>query len=523
MIIDSRAIAHGSTLHGDLCIVGGGAAGIAIAREFLNHHWRVVLLESGETKPRHANQSLNRAEITGLPYPSLEVCRRRVLGGSTTIWGGWCRPLDVIDFEQRDWVPYSGWPFKRSDLQSQYARACVVCKAAENGSDRESADLPNSQTLLSSVQNHFEDILFHVAGTRFGETYVAALKEARNIELMLHANALEIQTDDTCRMVISIRAATLAGNQFNVCARNFVLAGGGIENPRLLLVSRRVQSSGVGNENGLVGRFFADHLHFKLRNVSLRGRRLPDFYREHTTENGVFRGGMSVTDNTRRQDRLLGFAITIHNANDPHDFVYPPFNNVGYASLYALVKALRDKEVPERFGHHIVTLMRHLDNAAILSFKKVVKPRWRTLAIGCRAEQSPNPNSRVLLDEERDVFGVNKVRLDWRLTAKDRESIARSRQLLEKEWIFPGGQTTVRGKEEQRPEIAAAAHHMGTTRMHRDPKQGVVDEMCRVHGVRNLYIAGGSVFPTTGWAPPTLTVVALSLRLADFLKQNSSI
>jgi choline dehydrogenase-like flavoprotein len=521
MIVDSRTIAPGTVLRADLCIVGAGAAGIAIAREFVNHPWRVFLLESGGTRFRYETQSLNKGDVTGHRYPSLEACRRRVLGGSTTIWGGWCRPLDEIDFEERAWLPYSGWPFTRNHLKAQYARACAVCKAGKNHADRESAKLPNSGQLLNPVQNNFEDILFHVAGTRFGETYWAELEGARNLDLMLHANGLEILMDRSCREALSVRVATLAGNHFSVSARNFVLAAGGIENPRILLTSREMRPSGVGNENDLVGRFFADHMHLKLRSVVLNGRQVPNFYQLRKIGEEVFRGGMSLTEETRRRDKLLGFAITIHNADDPHDVVYPPFSNAGYASLRALAKALMRGELPDRFGFHVSTMIRHLDNAAALSFRKLIKPRWRALVIGCRAEQSPNPDSRIVLQHEKDAFGVNKVRLDWRLTAQDEESLRRARQILDNEWNFPGKDTRkAHAAEDLATDITAAAHHMGTTRMHRDPKLGVVDENCRVHGIHNLYIAGSSVFPTTGWAPPTLTVVALALRLADSLKQS---
>ncbi len=523
MIVDSRTIPSGTVIRADLCIMGGGAAGIAIAREFVNHPWRVLLLESGGTRLRHENQSLNRGNVTGHRYPSLEACRRRVLGGSTTIWGGWCRPLDEIDFEERDWLPNSGWPFNRNHLKAQYARACAVCKAGAHGVDRESAGLQHSGQLLNPAQNNFEDILFHVAGTRFGETYWGELERARNLDLMLHASGTEILMDRNCQEAHSLRVATLAGNRFTVSARNFVLAAGGIENPRILLASRHMRPSGVGNENDVVGRFFADHLHLKLRSVVLNGRPVPDFYLTRKIGDAVFRGGMSLTEEARRRDKMLGFAVTIHNADDPHDVVYPPFSNAGYGSLHVLAKSLMRRELPDRFGYHLKTVIRHLDNAAALSFRKLIKPRWRALLIGCRAEQSPNPDSRIVLEHEKDVFGMNKVRLDWRLTKQDEESLSRAQQILDNDWDFPGKDPHTTGAaDEHATDITAAAHHMGTTRMHRDPKRGVVDEQCRVHGTRNLYIAGSSVFPTTGWAPPTLTVVALALRLADHLKQSQS-
>jgi choline dehydrogenase-like flavoprotein len=235
------------------------------------------------------------------------------------------------------------------------------------------------------------------------------------------------------------------------------------------------------------------------------------------------RGGMALTEDVRRRDQLLGFAITMHNADDPHDPIYPTDKNVGYSALQSLAKPLMRGTWPDRPAHHFRTMLKNLDNALTLSFRKLVKPRWRALMLGCRAEQMPNRDSRVMLDNEQDALGMNKVRLDWRLTDQDLDAIRRARQLLNKEWAFPSKDPfPEQASGEDVSDISAASHHMGTTRMHRDRRQGVVDEKCRVHGVSNLYVLGSSVFPTSGWAPPTLTIVALALRLADSLKQSRS-
>jgi choline dehydrogenase-like flavoprotein len=521
MIVDSRRIASGTIVRADLCIVGAGPAGITIAREFVNYPGRVVLLESGGTAIREETQSLCRGNATGHPYPPLHICRRRILGGSTSYWGGWGRPLDSIDFEERAWVPHSGWPFTKHQLKAEYVRAHTIWKLGDYDHDRETPGLESGEHLLKPFNSSFEDILFHVNATRFGETYRAELERALNLDLMLHANVLEIEMDRQHTTAISVRVATLAGNHFIVAARKFVLAAGGIENPRILLASRRSRPSGVGNDNDLVGRFFADHLHLQLRTVLLNDRKVPAFYRLHKIGGTAVRGGMALTEDIRRRHKLLGFAVTIHNPDDPHDVGSPAYKNLGYFSLQALAKPLINGELPDQVGYHFRTLLRHPVNAATLSFRKVIRARWRALMVGCRAEQVPNRDSRVLLDRERDALGMNKIRLDWRLTQQDIDSLRRAQQIFDDQWTFPGdGPQPIEATGAHATDISGASHHMGTTRMHRDPKSGVVDEECRVHGIRNLYIAGSSVFPTTGWAPPTLTIIALALRLADSLKQS---
>jgi choline dehydrogenase-like flavoprotein len=521
MIIDSRIVAPGTVLRADLCIVGAGPAGITIAREFVDRPLRVILLESGETAVRQENQSLCRGDITGYDYPPLHVCRRRILGGSTSYWGGWSHPLDDIDFEERAWVPYSGWPFTKADLKDEYARAHAIWKLGKCGYDCETPELESGEHLLNPDNSSFENILFQINGTRFGKTYKDELEKAGNLDLMLHANVLEIEMDRENRTALSVRAATLGGNRFSVAARKFVLAAGGIENPRILLASRGSRPAGVGNDHDVVGRFFADHLHVPLRTVALDGRQVPDFYHSRKIGQAACRGGMALTEGVRRRDKLLGFAITIHNPDNPHDVLYPAYTNLGYASLQALAGPLIDGELPDLLGYHFRTVLRHPINALTLSFRKLIKAQWRVLMVGCRAEQIPNPDSRILLDHEKDALGMNKVRLDWRLTQQDVDSLRRARQILDKEWNFPRKDPPSERTAAERPaEIAAASHHMGTTRMHRDPRSGVVDETCRVHGTSNLFIAGSSVFPTSGWAPPTLTIIALALRLADYLKQS---
>ncbi len=539
MIIDSRTLTPGTNIEADLCIVGAGPAGIAIAREFLNHPARIVLLESGATTVRPENQFLCRGATSGQSYPPLHLCRRRVLGGSSSYWGGWSRPLDDIDFEERPWVPYSGWPFTRDQLKNEYARAHALWKLGAYDYDPQPGlerGPETSANFLNPAQNNFADVLFKVNPTRFGKAYLDEMEKAPNLRLMLHANAVEIEMDRDHKSALAVKVATLAGNRFTVSARNFVLAAGGLENPRLLLASRASRESGVGNQNDLVGRFFADHLHIMLPRVPLNGRQPPAFFfpkpaanlaarsgahhAPHPDDDGSIRGGMALTEAARRRDHLLGLAITIHNPDDPHDVVHPTYSNLGYSSLQALLRPLAHGEVPDLLGYHFRLILQHPINAFALSYRRLIKTPWRSFSIGVRAEQVPNPNSRVLLDRERDAFGMNKIRLDWQLTEQDRDSLRRARQMLERDLNFPGPAAKPAPQAAAPLEIVAASHHMGTTRMHRDPKLGVVDESCRVHGIHNLYITGCSVFPTTGWAPPSLTILALALRLADRLKQS---
>jgi choline dehydrogenase-like flavoprotein len=145
-----------------------------------------------------------------------------------------------------------------------------------------------------------------------------------------------------------------------------------------------------------------------------------------------------------------------------------------------------------------------------------------SIGVVTRIEQAPNPDSRVVLVRDRDQLGVHRAALDWRLSDVDRENVRRTLEIFGAEIGAAGiGRLKILHGENETgwpDDLDGGQHHMGTTRMSDDPKQGVVDSDCRVHGMSNLFVAGSSVFPTPGGATPTLLLVALALRLADHLK-----
>jgi choline dehydrogenase-like flavoprotein len=521
VLIDARSVASGHTLRADVCIVGAGAAGLTIARELARHPLHVLVVESGQRVVRHATQRLYEGVISGRPYYPLDECRFRVLGGTTSQWGGWCRPLDAIDFEARDWLADSGWPFPKSELEGAYRRAQEVCGLGAYDYDAR-ANNSHRHGLLPGDDRNFQDAIVRIRATRFGDAYGQTMRMSPLVSLLVNANVLEIAMDRTGRTATAVRAASLERNQFAIHAGTVVLAAGGIENARILLCSQEGTRNGVGNDHDLVGRYFSDHLHVPiglLRSANGAG----EFYRLHERDGVDVRGAISLTEDCRRRVQGLGFAVTLHDADDPHDIFSLAQTNDGYRSLQTLASAVQKRQRPDRVLHHVGRVIANLPSTGNLVYRRFVKRPARKLLIGCRAEQAPNPESRVTLDRSRDELGVPRVRLDWRLSPQDLDSLRLAQTMLEhalrgqplESFPFRGANGTA---WEHR--IAGGAHHMGTTRMHRDPRRGVVDEHCRVHGTTNLFVAGSSVFPTGGWMPPTLTVVALALRLADHLIGN---
>jgi choline dehydrogenase-like flavoprotein len=487
LLTDARAIPGGTVVERELCVIGAGAAGIALALELAGAPFRVALLESGGLEPEPETQDLSRGRIYGRAYPPLHEVRTRSFGGSTGCWTGICRPLRPIDFEAREWVPHSGWPFGAESLRPYYERAQRVCGLedfAYDGSSWADADRP----LLPLGPELVETRSFQLAATRFGEVHRDAIAAAANVDAFLHANAVELRSNEAGSWIESARVVTLDGGELELRARSFVLAAGGIENPRLLLASNRTQAHGIGNAHDLVGRFFMEHPQVAAAAfLPARSDLALALYLPHRRGRVQACGVLGPTPAAQRGERMLDFQALLG----------------GEAAL-------------PLFERSLARVVHALEGAG-------AEPSSRALFLLTTAEQAPNPQSRVLLAPERDALGVPRVQLEWRLSALDKRSLLRGHRLVARALAGAGLgrlQVLLGEDEAEWPDaLAVGRHHMGTTRMHADPRQGVVDASCRVHGVGNLYVAGSSVFPTSGAAGPTLTIVALAIRLADHLKQ----
>ena len=546
MIIDARSLPENETIETDVCIVGAGTAGMTLAREFIGHEFRVCLLESGGLKPDQETQALYRGENIGHPYFTLDSARARYFGGSTNRWhiaigdncdGARMRPLDEIDFEERDWVPYSGWPFDKSHLDPFYERAQTVCEIEPATYDVE--DWKNSQETprLPFVGDSVKTVIFKF-GSRypFIGNYFKEITQAPNITTYLYANVVEIETNETAQTVTRLRVACLQGNKSWVSAKLFILATGAIEIPRLLLLSNKTQCAGLGNQNDLVGRFFMEHLHFWS---GLFVPSSPEIFNSTALYDHIRKvkgvpviGKLSLAEKVLRREKLLNYVAELSPRvllqTSLNQFLLPRIDSESVRSFKMLRSAIRNGELPDNICKRLQGIVTGLDDFAVTAYRNIKKKalsifnkrRIRLFRLANMSEQAPNPNSRVTLADDRDSLGQNRVRLDWRLSPIDMQSAIRSQEILQRELSRAKlGQLFIELSEETPPQkITGGWHHMGTTRMHVDPKQGVVDENCRVHGISNLFIAGPSVFPTGGYANPSLTIVALAVRLADHIK-----
>jgi len=537
VLIDALKLPEDTLVQTDICIVGAGAAGITLARETIDQPYQVCILESGGLDFDKQTQSLYAGENIGVPYFPLKEARARYFGGSTNLWGGWSRPLDEIDFEDRPWMPYGGWPFAKTELLPYYERAQKACHLGAF-----EYDLPYWQDALTqalgaelpAIADQLATYLWQIIPSthlRFGEAYRTEIERASNITTYFHANVVEIETNDTAQEVTRLRVASLDGKKFWVAAKVFVLAAGGIENPRLLLVSNRVQSNGLGNQHDLVGRFFMEHPYLISGKAQLSNT--ANLYTRINFPVGdtFLATGLGLSKAVQEREQILNFGLRLLVIDEWAD-AYKRLRSRTQSTIrhkaFPTILETRQLKGEMSVMADLVKVLASFDRFADKAYKKLFKkslsaPQFNFCHTHLIGEQAPNPDSRITLSRDRDRLGLNRVQLDWRLSPIDKHTIWRSQQLIAQEFERAGlgkmhgelsdNDTTWRS-------VTGSYHHMGTTRMSHNPRQGVVNEHCQVHGISNLYVAGSSVFSTSGLANPTLTIAALAIRLADRIKQQ---
>lgn len=464
-----------------------------MAMALANTSLRVVLIESGGMGFDPKTQALYEGTKVGAPYLALEASRLRYLGGSSNHWGGWCRPMDEIDFEERTWMPYSGWPISKKDVDRYFVKAHSLCEAGALNYDR-TADwagtmgpiLPLGAGGVTTRWFQFSKMRSSVLPTHFGDRYAADLKKIARLTVYLQANVTRLGLDGSGQSIKEIDIATLTGKTFKVKPKAVVLATGAIEAARLMLASNDVAPAGVGNEHDMVGRFFADHPcpRDTATLVLFNGKIAPYYLGNQVIHGAIVRAGLFPSEKFRRERAVMASSITVEGKSELDD--------LGKASVAATANALG------------------VDASNHIAF-----------SLGCGMEVTPDPDRRFTLDTQRDALGMPKAKLHMKIADADfarfRQTLKElGRQLLESRAGML--KLNLRTRSEWLGALDWGNHHMGTTRMSADPRKGVVDANLKVHGLANLYVAGSSVFPTYGAANPTVNLLALALRLADHLK-----
>jgi choline dehydrogenase-like flavoprotein len=548
MIIDSHDFTDGHALEADVCIIGAGAAGIAMALDLIGSGVDVLLLEAGGRQFESDTQALYAGSVTEARLHSApDKYRQRRLGGTTTIWGGRCMPFDGIDFETRGYMPHSGWPITRDDLNPYYARANRIVEAGAFEYTVERAFRTGARPMIEGFESeHFTSNTLErfSCPTDFGSRYISKLEASRNVRCVLHANVTSLELDRAAGHVDRVTVRNLRGVQFTARARHFVLATGGLEVPRLLLASRDVEPKGIGNRHDVVGRYYMCHVAGTIGTIKIARPAGAVWHGYEISDEGIYcRRRFALREATQRALHLGNFVARLH-----HPRITDPAHRNAVLSLLFLAKPFIPYEYRIRLigegSAGFTNWLRHARNVALggadaagfawhmlrdrkLAERKfpsiIIRTKTNLFSLDFHAEQQPNPSSRVTLTDRRDALGLPQLNIDWRYTAGDVDTVSRSLALLAGDFRRSGVGTFDYDPQSVESEMtrygAYGGHHIGTARMGSDPRTSVVNADCRVHDVRNLFITGSGVFPTSSQANPTLTIVALALRLSAYLKR----
>jgi choline dehydrogenase-like flavoprotein len=530
----------------DMCIVGAGPVGISLTLELARLGRSVLLLESGDVCASEDAQRLSDAEIadTRLHVP-MDIAVQRRLGGTSNLWGGRCVPFEPIDFEPRSAIPHSGWPISMDDVAPYLPLACGYIGCGEPVFE---SPLPG----LANVDPAFrcDRIERWSRQPRFSVMYASALRENPRIDLRLRATVTGLSFASDGR-TSAIQVHGPDGLRATIGARAIVLAAGGLENTRLLLAARRSDSNRFGGEDGPLGRYYMGHIYGVAAEMDLHAPEVDagiDYFQD--PEGYYVRRRFMPSEDLQRREGLTNSSLWAD-----YPLIRDPVHRNGILSLAYLAlsvppagrmivaESIRQHYVGDDVKRlpHILNVLGDLPRTAafVPSFlyrRYLARYRMpgffqrnagRRYAIRFHAEHPPNPDSRVELSGHCDAYGLPRLSIDLRYSTADVAPLIRTHDCFG-EWLRRTGIGTMRwlvADEERAMYILSQCydghHQIGTTRMGVSTRAGVVDSDCRVFGSANLFVAGSSVFPTSGEANPTLTAIALAMRLAKLLTDEA--
>jgi len=530
----------------DVCIVGGGAAGLTLANALRGGGLSVLVLEAGGLKQTRRAQRIYEGELVDpKTHPWLHHFRVRAIGGASRIWGGRCIPYDPIDFESRPWAPGPGWPIGLETLTPFYLAAQEAAEAGAFDYDPASA-LPGEQAAMVPgldgpvIETRLERFS---RPTDFWKRFGEALARDPDVQVLMNAPVLGVRLAADGASVDHLEVGKPDGSTMSVRARRYVIAMGGLETVRLLLASDDIKACGVGGDHDQLGRNYMSHLAAAVGQITFTDPQKVAFDYQLDADGIYVRRRLALTAEAQRAAQTLNVVFRTH-LPDPAD----PSHGDPILSAMFLVKDLVLYEYSRKFRERRTTLgdrAAHVGNivggsAKLAAFsqkwirKRILADRklpsvvlgspTGTYTLEFHAEQAPNPESRLTLSDQRDQLGMRRLRVDWRTTDLDYESLRKSYELLAGELVRTGTGVLRYDPDDlvnkARAEGAYGGHHLGAARMSRDPALGVVDTECRVHGVGDLYLATAAVLPTSSQANPTLTILALTLRLASQLRRE---
>lgn len=542
MIVDTfEGLAHSAH---DVCIVGAGPVGISMAVEMERLGFTVLLLESGREGADSHIQQLSDAEITDpARHDDMRIAVSRQLGGTSNLWGGFCVKYDAIDFMPRPGLVDARWPIAYEDLLPHYRRACDYTRSGD----------PVFECAVEGVDARDPafsfDTIERSAGTQQLQViHRETLQKSSKIDVRLGATVVAIAFGEKGR-VVGIDVARSDGDErVRVPVRTLVIAAGGLESTRLLLSASRRSPGRIAGADGPLGRYYMGHLIGDIADIEFAKTGLENAFDYFVDGHGSYvRRRFVPSDTTQLEQNILNCSLWP---------IVPPVGDPAHGSAilsaiylalafdplakFLVADAIRKRHIPakaNRIGAHMWNVLTGFPAAVAFStdflWHRYVKPpripgffvrnASRRYPLAYHSEQIPRPESRVSLSDDVDRTGLEKLHIDLRFHETDARSIVRTHELLA-DWLARTGYGRLHWRHQGDDRMEAVlrqaqhgTHQIGTARMGETPQDGVVDANLLVFGTPNLYVAGTAVLPTSGQANPTLTAVALGIRLAAHL------
>lgn len=501
-------------------VVGGGAAGLALALRLEELGRPVVLVESGgdarDDAAIAATAPLNEGAVVGLQYRGLVDGRQRSLGGATQLWHGQCTRMRDGDLADRPWLAHSGWPLDLADLEPWYVAAEQWFGLSGRGYDSERwQEHRRLSPLPWSADRLLDDFAEYTALPHLGDRFRQRLRTSTGVQTLVQATAVGVRVEDG--RVRGVQLRDPAGRELFLAAGEVVLAAGAVESARLLMLSDP-EGVGLGTGRALTGRYLQDHPIVPLLEVRpLRRSWLQDRTSHLFARDARIWPKVRLAPQAQEREQLVAAnAVLVHEVDEPE-----------LDAVRRLADALRRRRRPEDLRGDLLLAVRAVGPTVRTGWRRWVRglasgrPASRT-RLDVWLEQVPDPDSRVTLGERRDAHGLPLPQVDWRVS----DTEVRTSRLMAA-WVAEDLRRHGLAEVQELPamsddaawraSVTDAFHPAGTTRMSADPGSGVVDVDLRVHGIDGLYVASSSVFPIAGYANPTLTIVALALRLAAHL------
>ena len=525
--MDAKSFSSETRQNADVCIIGAGVAGITLALELDKKGISSILLDGGDESFSMESQSLYSPGDKIEGYEDITYNRLRFLGGSSNHWQNSTGLFTKEDFEKRDWIPNSGWPITHEDIAPHYVLAGHYCGTGTDGYDTQywlnkmgGVDPTKGSNALELGINKAA-----IPPTRFYYVHGAKIVDSEHINLIKNANLVDLEFDENTQLVNEITFVTYnSQSRHKVTAKQFILCCGGIENARFMLLFNEKYQNKIGNQYDNIGRYFMEHPVLRAANFYPSKNTKLDILNEGILEEGrMIKGFMQIDGETLTRNKAINLRLPLHRKTKYEI-------SEGIRSYHYLTDSSKADGFPNDGWSHIYNIIADLDMFAEAIARKKFSTELFEHAkefggyeISMMFEQIPDRNNRITLSEDRDVLGIKKVNVQWQLLKKDKENVWTALELIAKELGKSNlGKLHILDEYEEQVfgnKMFFSHHHMGTTRMADSPNNGVVDKNLKVFGTQNLFIGGSSIFSTSSHVPPTLTISAFSVRLAEHLAQ----